>query len=122
MDEPTVGVDPQSRNNIFEMIEKLRDGGTSIIYTTHYMEEAERLCDRIAIVDHGKLAALDTPLHLKDTVSGADVVEAEFENAPAGWRELLLALPHATAVSERNGVTHISSSSGPETVGALMDG
>ena len=53
MDEPTVGVDPQSRNRIFEMIEKLRDQGISMIYTTHYMEEAERVCDRIAIIDHG---------------------------------------------------------------------
>jgi len=60
MDEPTVGVDPQSRNRIFEMIEALRDTGMTIIYTTHYMEEAERLCDRIAIVDHGKIVALDT--------------------------------------------------------------
>jgi len=64
MDEPTVGVDPQSRNNIFEMIEKLRDEGMSIIYTTHYMEEAERLCDRIAIVDHGKVIALGTDAEL----------------------------------------------------------
>ncbi|MGA8085791.1 MAG: ABC transporter ATP-binding protein [Terracidiphilus sp.] len=60
MDEPTVGVDPQSRNRIFEMIEALRAGGTSIIYTTHYMEEAERLCDRIAIIDHGRIIALGT--------------------------------------------------------------
>jgi len=60
MDEPTVGVDPQSRNRIFEMIEALRQTGTTIIYTTHYMEEAERLCDRIAIVDHGRIIALDT--------------------------------------------------------------
>ena len=60
MDEPTVGVDPQSRNHIFEMIEKVRDEGMSVIYTTHYMEEAERLCDRIAIVDHGKIIALGT--------------------------------------------------------------
>jgi ABC-2 type transport system ATP-binding protein len=57
MDEPTVGVDPQSRNRIFEMIEKLHGEGTAIIYTTHYMEEAERLCDRIAIVDHGRIIA-----------------------------------------------------------------
>jgi len=57
LDEPTVGVDPQSRNCIFEMIEKLHGEGLSIIYTTHYMEEAERLCDRIAIVDHGKIIA-----------------------------------------------------------------
>jgi ABC-2 type transport system ATP-binding protein len=60
MDEPTVGVDPQSRNRIFEMIGALRDKGMTIIYTTHYMEEAERLCDRIAIVDHGRIVALDT--------------------------------------------------------------
>jgi ABC-2 type transport system ATP-binding protein len=60
MDEPTVGVDPQSRNRIFEMIEALRAQGMTIIYTTHYMEEAERLCDRIAIVDHGHIIALDT--------------------------------------------------------------
>ena len=57
MDEPTVGVDPQSRNRIFEMIEALHAAGMSIIYTTHYMEEAERLCDRIAIVDHGRIIA-----------------------------------------------------------------
>lgn len=57
MDEPTVGVDPQSRNRIFEMIEALRSEGRSLIYTTHYMEEAERLCDRIAIIDHGQVIA-----------------------------------------------------------------
>jgi ABC-2 type transport system ATP-binding protein len=60
MDEPTVGVDPQSRGRIFEMIEELHGEGTAIIYTTHYMEEAERLCDRIAIVDHGRIIALGT--------------------------------------------------------------
>ena len=60
LDEPTVGVDPQSRNRIFEMIEALRAQGMTLIYTTHYMEEAERLCDRIAIVDHGRIIALDT--------------------------------------------------------------
>ncbi len=58
MDEPTTGVDPQSRNRIFEMIENLRAEGMSIVYTTHYMEEAERLCDRIAIVDRGRIVAL----------------------------------------------------------------
>jgi ABC-2 type transport system ATP-binding protein len=60
LDEPTVGVDPQSRNRIFEMIEALRQEGMAIIYTTHYMEEAERLCDRIAIIDHGRIVAEGT--------------------------------------------------------------
>lgn len=71
MDEPTVGVDPQSRNHIFEMIEKLRDEGMSIIYTTHYMEEAERLCDQVAIVDHGKIIALGTNAELVRNAFGS---------------------------------------------------
>src|SRR5262249_55367381 len=82
MDEPTVGVDPQSRNHIFEMIEKLRDQGMSIIYTTHYMEEAERLCDRIAIVDHGKVIAQGTHAELVQSVFGSrSHVLARFEGA-----------------------------------------
>jgi len=60
MDEPTVGVDPQSREHIFDTIEQLRDQGTTILYTTHYMEEAERLCNRIAIMDEGQIVALGT--------------------------------------------------------------
>src|SRR6202043_1807601 len=60
MDEPTVGVDPQSRENIFDTIEKLRDQGTTILYTTHYMEEAERLCKYIAIMDEGRIIAMGT--------------------------------------------------------------
>ena len=60
MDEPTVGVDPQSRENIFDTIEQLRDQGTTILYTTHYMEEAERLCNRIAIMDEGRIIAMGT--------------------------------------------------------------
>jgi ABC-2 type transport system ATP-binding protein len=60
LDEPTVGVDPQSRNSIFDNITALREQGTTIVYTTHYMEEAARLCDRVAIIDHGRLLALDT--------------------------------------------------------------
>lgn len=60
MDEPTVGVDPQSRENIFDTIEKLRDQGTTILYTTHYMEEAERMCSHIAIMDEGRIIAMGT--------------------------------------------------------------
>ena len=71
MDEPTVGVDPQSRNHIFEMIEKLHADGMSLIYTTHYMEEAERLCDRVAIIDHGRIIALGTHADLVCSAFGS---------------------------------------------------
>jgi ABC-2 type transport system ATP-binding protein len=122
LDEPTTGLDPVSRTNVWEMIDKLQNqSDLTILLTTHYMDEADKLCDRIAIVDHGKLAALDTPTKLKDSIPGNDVVEAEFANAPANWLETLKALPQVVSVSERDGVVHISSHSGPDTVGALMD-
>jgi ABC-2 type transport system ATP-binding protein len=65
LDEPTLGLDPQTRRNIWDFIVKMKKEGTTIILTTHYMEEADYLCDRIAIIDHGKLIALDTPEKLK---------------------------------------------------------
>jgi ABC-2 type transport system ATP-binding protein len=70
LDEPTVGVDPQSRNAIFESVEALNKQGLTILYTTHYMEEAERLCNRIAIMDFGKVIALDTPKALIESLGG----------------------------------------------------
>ena len=71
LDEPTVGVDPQSRNHIFDNVERLnQDKGVTIVYTTHYMEEAERLCDRVGIIDHGKIVALDTPHALIESLGG----------------------------------------------------
>jgi ABC-2 type transport system ATP-binding protein len=74
LDEPTVGVDPQSRNHIFDNVERLnRVQGVTIVYTTHYMEEAERLCDRVAIIDHGKIVALDTPRALIESLGGGAI-------------------------------------------------
>jgi ABC-2 type transport system ATP-binding protein len=73
LDEPTVGVDPQSRNYIFDNVERLNHEGLTILYTTHYMEEAERLCDRVAIIDRGQLIALDTPRALIDGLGGGIV-------------------------------------------------
>ncbi len=61
LDEPTVGVDPQSRNAILESIKSLNQSGVTVLYTTHYIEEAQRLCDRVAIIDQGKIIALDQP-------------------------------------------------------------
>ncbi|MGA3294082.1 MAG: ATP-binding cassette domain-containing protein [Candidatus Acidiferrales bacterium] len=122
LDEPTTGLDPVSRTHVWEMIRSLRDRSElTILLTTHYMDEADKLCDRIAIVDHGKLAALDTPTRLKDSVPGTEIVEAEFENAPADWIEQLRGLARATGVTEQDGAVHITSHDGPATVAALMD-
>jgi ABC-2 type transport system ATP-binding protein len=75
LDEPTTGLDPQARRHLWELVEVLKQEGRTIILTTHYMEEAERLCDRVAIMDHGKIIALDTPKELIATVGGEDIVE-----------------------------------------------
>jgi ABC-2 type transport system ATP-binding protein len=76
-DEPTVGVDPQSRNSIFDNIDELKRRGKTILYTTHYMEEAQRLCDRVAIMDHGRILALDNVDRLIEAHGGSSVVEVE---------------------------------------------
>ena len=82
LDEPTVGVDPQSRNHIFECIESSRAECETIIYTTHYMEEAQRLCDRVAIVDHGKVMALNTVGSLIECYGGQTVLTGQLTVAP----------------------------------------
>jgi ABC-2 type transport system ATP-binding protein len=122
LDEPTTGLDPVSRSNVWEMIRGLRDNAKlTILLTTHYMDEADKLCERIAIVDGGKLVALNTPTELKDSIPGTDTVEAEFENPPADWIEQLKKIPQAAGVTERDGMVHISSHNGPTTVASLMD-
>jgi ABC-2 type transport system ATP-binding protein len=81
-DEPTVGVDPQSRNHLYESIERLRDDGRTILYTTHYMEEAQRLCGRVAILDHGSVLALGSPDQLIAAHGGKAAVVAELSASP----------------------------------------
>src|SRR5580765_2499609 len=80
-DEPTVGVDPQSRNAIFDNLEELRRRGKALLYTTHYMEEAERLCDRIVIIDHGKVVASDTLAGLYKRLPAVETLELEVDGA-----------------------------------------
>jgi ABC-2 type transport system ATP-binding protein len=97
-DEPTVGVDPQSRNAILERILKLKELGRTVVYTTHYMEEAERVCDRIGIIDHGKLLALDTveglikrlggPLKVSVEQDDGETLELEADDAMSVFRKL----------------------------------
>ena len=75
LDEPTTGLDPQARRHVWDVVEGLKQAGRTIILTTHYMEEAERLCDRVAIMDYGRVIALGTPKELIATVGGEDIVE-----------------------------------------------
>jgi ABC-2 type transport system ATP-binding protein len=94
-DEPTVGVDPQSRNYIFDSILALKEQGTTILYTTHYMEEAQRLCDRVAIMDKGKILALDSVDALIEQYGGTSVLTAELMDPD-------LAVPAAATVDGSN--------------------
>jgi ABC-2 type transport system ATP-binding protein len=88
LDEPTLGLDPQTRNKLWEYIKKLnKEDGLTIILTTHYMEEADKLCDKIAIIDQGKIIAIDTPSNLKNKIGG-DVITIETENTK-NFSELL---------------------------------
>ncbi len=84
LDEPTTGLDPQSRRALWDTIAALRTRGKTVVLTTHYMDEAERLCDRVAIVDHGKAIALGTPAELIDQIGGHHLVEVSTEPRAAG--------------------------------------
>ncbi len=103
LDEPTVGVDPQSRNAIFESVEALNRAGMSVIYTTHYMEEAQRLCHRVAIVDEGKLIALDTPTALIRSLGGGVVMLGVAEGAPDDLTERIAQVPAVKSATRSDG-------------------
>jgi ABC-2 type transport system ATP-binding protein len=99
LDEPTTGLDPVSRVAVWEMLGNIKSQRQlTILITTHYMDEADRLCERIAIVDHGKLVALDAPMALKASVPGSNVIEAQFENPPNDWEQRLHTLDDVTSV------------------------
>lgn len=100
LDEPTVGVDPQSRNAIFDNIEALRARGKTILYTTHYMEEVERLCDRVVIMDHGRIIADDTIAALRQRAQTANCLHLELATTENGdWMAALKLIPGITATN-----------------------
>ena len=122
LDEPTTGLDPASRVGVWEMLMRLKkERELTILLTTHYMDEADKLCDRIAIVDHGKLMALDSPLKLKASIPGNNILEVGFAPVPEGWTEVLQKLPDVQHVKSDDHVFRIGSDNGPKTTVALME-
>jgi ABC-2 type transport system ATP-binding protein len=126
LDEPTTGLDPQSRRQLWELIEGVRRAGRTVVITTHYMEEAERLCDRVAIVDHGRIIALGTPRALIAELGAQHLIEFSVGNAAgaAASAELtdgdLLALDGALGVRHHEGNHFLESSHAHRTVPALL--
>jgi ABC-2 type transport system ATP-binding protein len=123
LDEPTTGLDPVSRVAVWEMLGNIKSQRQlTILITTHYMDEADRLCDRIAIVDHGKLVALDAPMALKASVPGSNVIEAQFDNAPEDWEQRLHTLDDVTSVQhEGAGMFRVLTSNGSRTTTELVE-
>jgi ABC-2 type transport system ATP-binding protein len=112
LDEPTTGLDPQARRHLWDLVDRLKQAGRTIILTTHYMEEAERLCDRVAIMDHGRVIALGTPQQLIATVGGEDIVEfavASDETSRAVVNAALLkAIPGVQSLDVDEGLHRLS--------------
>ena len=123
LDEPTTGLDPVSRIAVWEMLDNLRrTRNLTMLLTTHYMEEADKLCDRIAIVDHGTLVALGTPIELKHSVPGANVVEVHFDRETEEWKGRLESLEGVSSVqSESAGFYRVLTSSGSKTTMQLVE-
>lgn len=122
LDEPTTGLDPVSRVAVWEMLQRIRaERSLTILVTTHYMDEADRLCDRIAIVDHGELKALASPAMLKASIAGRNLIEATFSATPDDWQARLGALPGVSKVDRQDAVFRIQSDSGPATAESLVD-
>jgi ABC-2 type transport system ATP-binding protein len=122
LDEPTVGVDPQSRNAIFEHVERLRDEGMTVLYTTHYMEEAERLCDRVAIVDEGRIVALDTPRKLIADLGGG-IIHLGVANGKMDERLLgqIQSLPQVKSAARFDGKVEVETVYAQEALVHLLE-
>ncbi len=123
LDEPTTGLDPVSRVAVWEMLNHLKSTrNLTMLITTHYMDEADRLCDRIAIVDHGKLVALDTPMALKASVPGSNVVEMQFAKDSSEWLNRLKQLAGVSKVEEHgDGMYRLLTSNGSLTTTQLVE-
>ena len=122
LDEPTTGLDPVSRVAVWEMLRSIKaQRDLTVLLTTHYMDEADKLCDRVAIVDHGELKALDSPIRLKMSIPGRNTLEVSFSHVPPGWMERLKALPFVEGAGGEGTIVRLQTTNGPETTRALLD-
>lgn len=122
LDEPTTGLDPVSRVAVWEMIQVLKARqDLTILLTTHYMDEADKLCDRIAIVDGGRLVVLDSPIKLKAAVPAANTLEVSFPYTPDDWVGQIQTLPGVETVEGTDNVFRIHTRDGPQTTLALLE-
>jgi len=121
LDEPTTGLDPQSRRQLWELIEEVKRAGRTVVITTHYMEEAERLCDRVAIVDHGKVIALGTPQHLIASLGAQHIIEFSIgEDQPSLADAELLQLPGSLSLRRQEDSYLLESAEAHRTIPAML--
>jgi len=118
LDEPTTGLDPQARRSLWSVIEDMRNKGKTIFLTTHYMEEAERLCDRVAIIDHGQIIAMDSPRDLINTHFEESAIQFEMDPAPS--EIVLQTFPGATQVMISDNEVIINSDNIPATMSSIL--
>ena len=124
LDEPTTGLDPVSRVKVWDLLKKLnQEKNITMLMSTHYMDEADCLCDRVAIIDHGKLVAIDTPENLKGSLPGGTLIEAIFKTVPEGWVgeiEALTAISHLRHV-DGEGKFHFRTKDESRTITELIE-
>jgi ABC-2 type transport system ATP-binding protein len=120
LDEPTVGLDPQSRLSLWEVLRRLHADGRTIVMTTHYMQEADELCDRLAIIDQGRLLACDTPERLRAQAPGSTIIEVFIEGDAAAVAARCAGVPGISKVEPGTGMVRVMSSRGGETISGLI--
>ncbi|MBM3979044.1 MAG: ABC transporter ATP-binding protein [Planctomycetes bacterium] len=123
LDEPTTGLDPQSRRQLWDVIRAQKDRGRTVVVTTHYMDEAERLCDRVAVVDYGKVIALGSPAELIARVGGEHVIDLDYDPATAArlTSDQLVALPTVTSSREEGARVTLTAGEPHRALPALLD-
>jgi ABC-2 type transport system ATP-binding protein len=119
LDEPTTGLDPQARARMWDEVRRLRDGGTTVFLTTHYLEEADALCDRLAIIDHGRIVAGGTGAELKHAIAG-DVITVGVATSAELVRQLLEAQPFVREASIADGLIRLYVTDGEASLPAVL--